>query len=35
MGYEALAQKVCWESEDAKEGQTAFLEKRSPVFTGR
>ncbi len=32
---ETLAQAVCYQSEDKREGTTAFLEKRKPKFTGR
>jgi enoyl-CoA hydratase/carnithine racemase len=32
---ETLAQSICYESDDKREGTTAFLEKRKPKFTGR
>lgn len=32
---ETLAQAICYESEDKLEGTAAFLEKRTPKFTGR
>jgi enoyl-CoA hydratase/carnithine racemase len=32
---ETLAQAICFQSDDKQEGTTAFLEKRSPSFTGR
>ncbi|HJR60160.1 MAG TPA: enoyl-CoA hydratase-related protein [Vicinamibacterales bacterium] len=32
---ETLAQAICYESADKREGTTAFLEKRKPKFTGR
>ena len=31
---ETLAQAICFESEDKQEGTSAFLEKRTPKFTG-
>ena len=32
---ETLAQAICYDSDDKREGTTAFLEKRKPKFTGR
>ena len=34
LDYETYAQNVCRQSEDAKEGIRAFMEKRKPNFTG-
>ncbi len=35
LDYEVYGQEIAGHSEDAKEGSTAFLEKRKPTFTGR
>jgi 2-(1,2-epoxy-1,2-dihydrophenyl)acetyl-CoA isomerase len=32
---ETFAQNICFETEDAREGIRAFIEKRDPVFRGR
>ena len=35
ISHEAALQHICFDSEDAKEGVTAFFEKRAPVWQGR
>jgi 2-(1,2-epoxy-1,2-dihydrophenyl)acetyl-CoA isomerase len=35
LEFETFAQNICSETEDAREGIRAFVEKRSPVFRGR
>ena len=35
LGWEATAQAVNFASSDTREGVTAFLERRPPVFRGR
>lgn len=35
LDYEAFAQAICSQTEDAKEGVQSFLEGRDPVFKGR
>jgi enoyl-CoA hydratase len=35
MEYERDLQAICFATEDAREGRTAFAEKRTPVFRRR
>jgi 2-(1,2-epoxy-1,2-dihydrophenyl)acetyl-CoA isomerase len=35
LEFETFAQNICSETEDAREGARAFVEKRAPSFQGR
>ena len=35
LEFETFAQNICFETEDAREGIRAFVEKREPKFEGR
>ena len=35
LEFETFAQNICYETEDAREGIRAFVEKRAPTFRGR
>jgi len=35
LEFETFAQNICSETEDAREGIKAFVEKREPTFSGR
>jgi 2-(1,2-epoxy-1,2-dihydrophenyl)acetyl-CoA isomerase len=35
LDFETLAQRICFQTEDFKEGITSFIEKREPKFKGR
>jgi 1,4-dihydroxy-2-naphthoyl-CoA synthase len=35
LAYEAMAECLCFSTEDQKEGMNAFFEKRKPRFSGK
>ena len=35
LEFETFAQNICFETEDAREGIRAFVDKRAPSFQGR